>query len=129
MKFLRWNFAKKKFRKRVLQQFFLKKTKFYLKTWCVVKMLIQHLTSCIIFINKMTSCENVVGRLTRNENFGSKTVFFLVFFLRLILFKEAFNCHLWIFYGVILQKKSRASFATNFDFIKKHNSTWKFDAL
>ena len=85
--------------------------KFSLKNWRVVKTL--------------------VGRLTRNENFGSKTVSYSsFFFLRLILFKEALNCHLWKFYCVILQKKIRKWVLQQIlIFIKKHNSTWKLDAL
>ena len=52
-----------------------------------------------------------------------------VFFLRLILFEEALNCHLWGFHRVFLQKKfSKASFATEFDFLKAqfYMETWGF---
>ena len=131
MKFLRWNFAKKNFRKRVLQQiFFLEKTQFYLKTWCVVKMLIQNLTRCKNFHSKTDDLwkrwleDSLVMKTLVQKLFPNP-----VFFLKLILFKEALNCHLWGFYRVILQKKnSKASFAREVDFMKAqfYLETWCF---
>ena len=49
--------------------------------------------------------KTLVGRLIRNENFGSKTVSYSsLFFLRFIVFKEALCCHPWSFYRQLLQK-------------------------
>ena len=72
----------------------------------------------------------LIGRRTRHEKFGSTLFLRPVYFLRFIFFEEALNCHLWKFYRVFLPICfSKASFATEFDFIKKHISTWKLDAL
>ena len=62
--------------------------------------------------------KTLVGRLIRNENFGSKTVSYSSFFLRLILFKEALNCHLCSFYGVIFAKNFRKRVLQQFWFYK-----------
>ena len=99
----------KNFRKRVLQQFwFYKMTQFYLKSWCVVNMLIQQLTRCKNFHSKTDELwkrwleDSLVLKVLVQKLFS-----ILVFFLRFILFKEALNCHLWKFYGANLQKKFR----------------------
>ena len=130
-----WNFygviLQKNFESEFCNQFwFFKKTQFYLKTWWVVKLLIQHLTSCKKFHQQNDELwkrwleDSLVLKVLVQKLFS-----ILVFFLRFILFKEALNCHLWKFYGANLQKKnSKASFATEFDFMKTHFylKTWCF---
>ena len=83
-------------------------------------MLIQHLTSCKNFHKQ----NDEFWKRWLGDSFVVKTLVQKLFpspvlFLRLILFKEALNCHLWNFYCVFLQKKSKVSVATIFDFYKK----------
>ena len=133
MRFLPCNFAKKKIQKRFLHHILIlqQKTQFYLKTWCVVKMLIQHLTRC----KNVHSKTHEVWKCLLEDSLVMKTLVrklfsFLDFFPRFTLFKEALNCRLWGFYRVIFKKEfSESSFATEFEFIKKHTSSWKLDAL
>ena len=102
-------FCKKNFESEFCSKFwFYKKTQFNLKTWCVVKMLIQHLTSCKNFHQQ----NDELWKRWLEDSLVMKTLVqklfsILVFFLRFILFEEALNCHLWNFYCLVLQKKFR----------------------
>ena len=102
------------------------KTQFYLKTLCVVKMLIQHLTRCKNSFKNWWVVKKLIDRHTRINFFDSKTVCHSSSFVVFFLFKEAVNCHPWNLCGVFLHKKiySKACLATGFDFLKKHISTW-----
>ena len=69
-------------------------------------MLIQHLTRCENFHSKTDE----LWKRWLEDSLVMKTLVqklfpIPVFFLRLILFEEALNCHLWGFHRVFLQKK------------------------
>ena len=77
-----------------------------MKSWCVVKMLIQHRTSCKNFHQQ----NDELWKRWLEDSFVMKTLVqklftIPIFFLRLILFKEALDCPICSFYAVILQKK------------------------
>ena len=123
---------KKKLRASFATNFdFIKKSHFYLKIWCGVKMLIQHLTTC----ENIHQQNDELWKRWLEDSFVMKTLVqklfsFQVFFLRLILFREALNCHRWIFYGVLLQKKIFGSeFCNRIWIYEKHTSSWKLDAF
>ena len=84
-----------------------KKAHFFLKTWCVVKMLIQHLTRCKNFHQQNDELwKRWLEHSLVMKTLVQKLFSILVFFLTFILFEAALNCHLWGFYRVILQKKN-----------------------
>ena len=91
-------------------------------------MLIQHLTRCKIFHQQ----NDELWKRWLEDTFVLKTLVqklfpIPVFFLRLILFKEALNCHLWKFYGVISQKKFESEICSKFWFYKRtqfYLKTW-----
>ena len=88
LKFVRCCFAIKNSKASFATEFDFIKAQFYLKSWCVVKMLTQHLTRCKKFPSKLTGFETIVCQTHSYHFFWFKNCSPFQFFSHVLSVKE-----------------------------------------